>query len=333
MPDRRVFIQQLSAATLAAQLEMLYALEPSQAPGEIPTRLLGKTGVRISALGLGGFHIGIPSDPNEGIRLIHHAIDNGITFMDNCWDYHDGESERRMGRALKQGGYRQKVFLMTKIDGQVKDAAARQIDQSLGRLQTDHLDLLQFHEVIRPGDPDRILGPGGGMEAALAAQKAGKIRFIGFTGHKDPSIHLKMLRASLAKSVPLASVQMPINVMDAHYRSFLHQVVPVAHKHGIGVLGMKPICSGLALESGVVSAPECLRFALSQPTSVVITGCQSMKDVDQALSVGRSFKQMSAQETAQLLDRTRSVAATGKFEPFKNTEQFDATNHDPSLLG
>ena len=195
MPDRRDLLYTVSAATLAAQLEQLQALSPSPSAGAVPTRLLGRTGVRVSALGLGGFHLGLIAERAAAVRLLHAAVDQGITFMDNCWDYHDGDSERRMGEALQAGGYRQKVFLMTKIDGQVKAAAARQIDESLGRLRTDYLDLLQFHEIIRPTDPDRILGPNGGMEAALAAQRAGKVRFIGFTGHKDPGIHLKMIRS------------------------------------------------------------------------------------------------------------------------------------------
>ncbi len=329
MPDRRDFLYTLSAAALAAQLEQLQALSPSPADGHMPTRLLGKTGVRVSALGLGGYHYGMIADTSTAERLLHTAVDHGLTFMDNCWDYHDGASERRMGEALKSGGYREKVFLMTKIDGQVKAAAARQIDESLTRLRTDHLDLLQFHEIIRPADPERILGPGGGMEAALAAHKAGKVRFIGFTGHKDPSIHLKMIRTGF----PFASAQMPINVMDAHYRSFQHEVVPVALERGIGVLGMEPMAAGAILQSKVVTAPECLRFALSLPTSVVITGCESMRDLDQALAVGRHFVPYSAEEMLALLDRTRPAGVSGEFERFKNTSDFDGTMQNPQWLG
>lgn len=327
MIDRRTFVE-LAAAWLAAWSQPLRALQPSSSPEGFPTRLLGSTGVRVSAIGLGGYHIANQAEVNDSIRLIRTAIDQGITFMDNCWDYHDGDSEVRMGQALRDG-YRQKVFLMTKIDGRVRAAAARQIDDSLRRLQTDHLDLLQFHEIIRWDDPDRILAPGGGMEAAVAAQKAGKIRFIGFTGHKDPKIHLKMIHAGF----PFATAQMPLNVMDAHYRSFQHQVVPECLQRGIGVLGMKSMGDQIILRSKLVTAPECLRYALSLPTSVVITGCESLRDVRQAVRAATSFHPFSAAELASLLQRTRAAAETGRYEPFKNTHQFDGTWQNPQWLG
>jgi aryl-alcohol dehydrogenase-like predicted oxidoreductase len=218
-------------------------------------RKLGRTGVEVSAIGLGGFHIGIQKDENESIRIIHAAIDGGITFLDNSWDYNKGASEERMGKAL-QGGRRDKVFLMTKIDGRTKKEAAKQIDESLQRLQTDHLDLLQHHEIIRLEDPDRIFAPGGAQEAVLAAKQAGKVRFIGFTGHKDPLVHLRMLEVAAKHDFHFDTVQMPLNVMDAHFRSFAHLVLPVLVKEGIGVLGMKPIASGLILQSHTATPVE-----------------------------------------------------------------------------
>ena len=236
----------------------------------------------------------------ESIRLIRAAIDHGINFMDNCWDYNGGASEVRMGKALRDG-YRQKVFLMTKIDGRTKQAAARQIDESLRRLQTDHLDLLQFHEIIRLEDPDRIFAPGGGMEAAVAAQKAGKIRFIGFTGHKDPRIHLKMLDVAGRRRFRFDAVQMPLNVMDAHFRSFRQKVLPVLVKDQIGVLGMKSMGCGIILNSKVVTPVECLHYAMSLPTSTVITGIDSMDVLRQDLDAVRTFKPLDAEQMAALL--------------------------------
>jgi len=295
-------------------------------------RTLGRSGEKVSMVGLGGYHIGIQPDEQESIRIIRTGLDNGINFLDNCWDYNGGTSEVRMGKALKDG-YRQRAFLMTKIDGQTREAAARQLDESLTRLQTDHIDLLQFHEVIREGDPDRIFGPHGGMEAALAARKAGKIRYIGFTGHKDPEIHLKMLNTGFRNGFTFDAVQMPLNVMDAHYKSFGKKVVPVLVQHGIGVLGMKPMGSGIILKSNTVTPVECLHYAMSLPTSVVITGCDSLLMLNQALEAARTFKPLSAAETATLLAKTEKAAADGQYEPFKTTTSFDATNHDPKLLG
>jgi predicted aldo/keto reductase-like oxidoreductase len=303
----------------------------AEAPGEMPYRTLGRTGVKISAVGLGGYHIGMPSE-EESIRLMRSAIDRGINFMDNCWDYHKGESEVRMGKALRDG-YRDKVFLMSKIDGQTRSSAAAQIDESLKRLQTDRVDLMQFHEVIRAGDPDRIFGPGGSAEAMLEAQKAGKIRYIGFTGHKDPAIHLKCLEVAEKLKFRLDAVQMPLNVMDAHFRSFEKQVLPVLVKQGIGVLGMKPLGSGAIVRSGAAKAIECLHYAMNLPTSTVITGCDSMKILDQAIEAARTFKAMTAEQVNALLGRTRELAAAGQFEKFKTSTQFDGTTHNPHWLG
>jgi predicted aldo/keto reductase-like oxidoreductase len=303
----------------------------SETKNDIPYRPLGRTGEKISAIGLGGYHIGIPSE-QEGIRIIRSAVDRGINFMDNCWDYHDGDSEVRMGKALRDG-YRDKVFLMSKIDGQTKSSAARQIDESLKRLRTDRVDLMQFHEVIREKDPERIFGPGGSMEAMIEAKKAGKVRFIGFTGHKDPEIHLKMLKVAADHQFHFDAVQMPLNVMDAHFRSFGKKVVPVLVKGGIGVLGMKPLGSGAILRSNAVNAVECLQYALHLPTSTVITGCDSMRILDQAIETARAFKPMTEEQVAALLARTAELAATGRYEQFKTSTQFDGTSHNPQWLG
>src|SRR5690348_5259979 len=254
--DRRNFLGRMAAgiASTAAVTGVAHggsAPPAAQPAGHMPYRTLGRSCEKVSLIGLGGFHMGVPEREEESMRIVRTAIDNGINFMDNCWDYHDGLSEVRMGKALRDG-YRKKVFLMTKTDGQVKGAYNQQLDESLKRLQTDVIDLVQFHEVIRDGDPDRIFGPGGAFEAALAAKKAGKIRYIGFTGHKDPAIHLKMLNAGFDHGFTFDAVQMPLNVLDAHYHSFAHQVVPVCIKHGIGVLGMKPLADGAIPRNNVL---------------------------------------------------------------------------------
>jgi aryl-alcohol dehydrogenase-like predicted oxidoreductase len=300
--------------------------------GDMRYRKLGRTGVEVSAIGLGGYHIGVPKEENEGIKIIRTAIDAGITFMDNSWDYHDGGSEIRMGKALKDG-YREKVFLMTKIDGRTRKEAARQIDDCLARLQTDHIDLMQHHEVIRLEDPDRIFATGGAQEAMLAARQAGKIRFIGFTGHKDPFVHLRMLEVAAKHDFRFDAAQMPLNVMDAHFRSFGRQVLPELVKEGIGVLGMKPMGSGLILQSRVVPPVECLHYALSLPTSVVITGVDSMKVLSQALEAVKTFRPMTPDQVAALLKKTAQAAADGRYELFKTTDRFDATAKNPQWLG
>jgi predicted aldo/keto reductase-like oxidoreductase len=298
----------------------------------VPYRRLGRTGERVSAIGLGGWHLGIQSDEQETVRIIRTALDGGINFLDNCWDYNNGASEIRMGKSLRDG-YRQKAFLMTKIDGQTKKAAAAQLDESLRRLQTDHVDLLQFHEVIRMTDPGRIFAPAGGIEAVLEARKAGKVRYVGFTGHKNPNMHLKMLETAAAHQFHFDAVQMPLNVMDAHYESFEKKVLPVLVKNEIGVLGMKPMGAGLLLKSNTVSPVECLRYAMSLPTSVVITGCESLANVQQALDVARNFKPLTTAESAALLAKTVQAAREGQFEGYKTTNSFDGTAHNPQWLG
>lgn len=300
--------------------------------GEMLYRQLGRTGEQVSVIGLGGHHIGRPKDEQEAIRLIRTAIDRGINFMDNSWDYHNGGSEIRMGKALRDG-YRQKVFLMTKIDGRTKEAAAKQIDESLKRLQTDRIDLLQHHEIIRMEDPDRIFASGGAMEAVLEAQKAGKIRYIGFTGHKDPLVHLRMLDVAAQNNFRFDAVQMPLNVMDAHFRSFERQVLPRLVKAGIGVLGMKSMGDQNILKSNTVKPIECLHYAMNLPTSTVITGIESMQILDQAFEAARTFKPMSQEQVQALLKRTRQAAAKGQYELFKTTSQFDSTAKNPEWLG
>jgi aryl-alcohol dehydrogenase-like predicted oxidoreductase len=294
-------------------------------------RTLGKTGEKVSAIGLGGYHLGHPPEPADAIGIIRTAIDRGITFMDNCWDYHEGESERRMGIALRDG-FRQKVFLMTKFDGRTKNATARQINESLQRLQTDHIDLIQYHENIRLEDPDRFFAVDGPIEALMEARKAGKIRYIGFTGHKDPFVHLRMLEAAAQHNFHFDTCQMPLNLMDAHFRSFGHNVLPKLVEQGIGVLGMKSMGDGNILKSGRVTPVECLHYALNLPTSVVITGCERMAILDQAIEAARTFKPMSSAEVSALLAKTKDAAVTGQFEPFKTTPQFDGTAQNPQWM-
>jgi aryl-alcohol dehydrogenase-like predicted oxidoreductase len=328
--NRREFVRRTTAAGIAVTAGA-HTLGAETRHGDMLMRTLGRTGEQVSAIGLGGFHIGEPKDEAEGIKIIRTAIDRGITFMDNCWDYHDGGSEIRMGKALKDG-YRSKVFLMTKIDGRSKANAAKQIDECLKRLQTDRIDLMQHHEVIRVEDPDRIFAAGGAQEAMIEAQKAGKIRYIGFTGHKDPFVHLRMMEVAREKGFRFDAVQMPLNVMDAHFRSFEKKVLPELVKDGIGVLGMKPLASGLILESKTASAIECLHYALNLPTSVVITGINKMEYIDQAMEAVRTFKPMNATQISALLDKTRPSALTGKYELFKTADRFDATARHPDWI-
>ena len=309
-------------------------MSSSAAHGEMPYRVLGRTGQRVSAVGLGGWHIGFKQlDERLSIKIVRTAVDRGINFLDNSWDYNKGESERRMGKALAQGGYRKRVLLMTKIDGRTKEAANKQLEESLRRLQTDHVDVLQHHEVIRFDDPDRIFAQGGAMEAFLDARQAGKLRFIGFTGHKDPHIHLHTLTVAREQGFRFDTVQMPLNVMDAHYRSFERLVLPELVKQNIGVLGMKSLGNGLILKSGSVTAIECLQYALSLPTSVVITGIESMERLDQAFEAVRTFRPMTEAQRDALLAKTARPASRGEFELFKTTSIFDATATNPAWLG
>ncbi|MBV8882029.1 MAG: aldo/keto reductase [Planctomycetaceae bacterium] len=315
----------------AAALAPLLAQDLAETvSGDMRYRPLGRTGERVSLIGLGGFHLGDIDKEEDAIRLVRRAVDAGVTFMDNCWDYHNGVSELRMGKALE--GVRDKVFLMTKIDGRTRPAAARQIDESLRRLKTDRLDLLQIHEVIRLEDPDRIFAEGGAIEAVEAAKKAGKTRFIGFTGHKDPVVHLRMLETAAAHGVRFDTVQMPLNVMDAHFRSFGAQVLPVLLKEGVAPLAMKSLGSGMLLGSGVASAVECLHYTMSLPVSTVITGIDSPDILQQALDAVKSFKRLTAEEVAALLKKSADAAQHGKYELFKTAARFDGTARHPEWM-
>ena len=344
MATRRGMLKALIGGIMAAKATKAKQQAGGAPPGDVPKgpyqipsgaraqmRELGKTGVRVSIVGLGGYHLGIPSE-KEAVRIVRRALDQGMNFLDNCWDYNDGKSEERMGKALRDG-YRQKAFLMTKLDGRTAQSAREQLEQSLKRLQTDLIDLVQIHEVIRDDDPERSFAKGGCIEALLEARKAGKLRFIGFTGHKDPRIHRHMIETAAANGFHFETVQMPLNVLDAHYRSFEKEVLPLALKEGIAVLGMKSMAAGLILESGAAGAVDCLRYAMSVPgVSVTITGCDSEGVLEQALWMALHFKPMTDAARAQLLARTAPAAQAGKWEKFKTTQQFDGTEQNKRWL-
>jgi len=341
--ERRDFLKSATAAGIASAIAAnaqtgSQTSRASNAPIKRPEspdmiyRELGTTGERVSAIGMGGYHLGKQADANESISLIHAGIDRGITFLDNCWDYNEGISEVRMGQALRNG-YREKVFLMTKMDGRTAKEYNKQLEESLGRLQTDTIDLVQFHEVIRMEDPDRIFAPGGAIEAAIAARQAGKIRYIGFTGHKDPAVHLRMLETAQKHSFHFDTVQMPINVMDAHFRSFTKEVMPVALKQGIGILAMKTFGDPYILQSNTVQPIEALHYGLTQPVSVIITGIDNMQVLDQAFEATRTFKPLDQAQVSSLLARTATAAGEGKFELFKTTNHYDGTAANPKWLG
>jgi predicted aldo/keto reductase-like oxidoreductase len=315
--------------------DLLTVTDPGKRHGNMLYRQLGSTGERVSLIGLGGAHIGSKTlTDSESIRLQHEAIDRGINFLDNSWDYNGGRSERLMGKALSQDGYRKKAFLMTKIDGRTKKAAADQLETSMKRLKTDHIDLVQHHEILRYEDPNRIFAKEGAMQALVEAKKAGKIRYIGFTGHKDPRIHLYMLHVAAEHGFRFDTVQMPLNVFDAHYRSFAHMVLPKLVDQRIGILGMKSMGSGVFLKSDAPISPiDYLHYAMTLPTSVVISGIDGQKILDQAFKAVQSFHPMSRRELIALLDKTKKYAKQGRFELFKTTTHFDGTAHNPSWLG
>ena len=300
---------------------------------EMIYRQLGSTGETVSAIGLGGWHLGLKYvDESLSLKMVRTAIDRGMTFMDNCWDYNEGASEIRMGKALRDG-YREKVFLMSKIDGRSKKEASRQLDESLKRLKVDMIDLVQHHEILRYEDPHRIFDDEGAHAALIEAKQAGKLRYIGFTGHKDPRIHLYMLEVAARHGFLFDAVQMPLSVMDAHYRSFEKEVLPELVKNKIGVLGMKSMANGILLKSKTVEPIECLHYALNLPTSVVITGIDSMEILDQAFEAVRTFRPLTPGEVESLLERTAAAASKGEFEPFKTTSLFDGTAQNPEWLG
>jgi aryl-alcohol dehydrogenase-like predicted oxidoreductase len=325
----------LPVTRVADAADLPFVTDAGERRGEMLYRRFGRTGEMISAIGLGGFHLGKKALTDlEAVRLVHQAVDRGITFIDNCWDYNQGKSELRAGAALKQGGYRDRVFLMTKIDGRSKAEAAEQIETSLARLQTDRIDLVQHHEILRFDDPDRIFAEGGAMEALVEARQAGKLRYIGFTGHKDPRIHLQMLAVAAERGFHFDAVQMPLNVMDAHFRSFAHLVLPYLVEQGIAVLGMKSFADSVLLKSGAPIEPlEYLHYSLNLPTSVVITGVESQRDLDQAFEAVRTFQPMDKAKIAELLARSRPYALEGKFELFKTSSTFDGTAKNAKWLG
>jgi len=298
-------------------------------------RPLGDTGERLSMIGLGGFHLAKPGGMNadEAIKIAHAAIDAGVTFCDNCWDYNGGESERRLGIALSQGGYRERVFLMTKIDGRTAKAAQAQIDESLSRLKTDHLDLLQFHEIIRMEDPEHVFAPGAALEVALRNREQGKLRYIGFTGHKSPAIHAHMFAVADQHGFHFNTVQMPLNVMDGHYESFEHNVLPIALAHGTSVLGMKTFGDPFIIESGVASPMEMLHYSMSLPTTLQVLGIDNINVLNQSLEAVRSYKPLTPQERASILAKSASAAADGSTEKYKVSHHFDGTINNPHWLG
>jgi aryl-alcohol dehydrogenase-like predicted oxidoreductase len=339
---RRDFLKTVPVAAAAAAVPavafatpangLLAVTDAGERKGDMLYRTLGRTGVKVSAIGMGGAHLSRkPLDEAAAGKLIHAALDRGITFLDNCWDYGKGNSEKWMGTALAQAGYRKKAFLMTKLDGRTKEAATSQLEESLKRLKTDHIDLVQFHEVLRFDDPDRIFTEEGAIEALVAAKKAGKLRFIGFTGHKDPRVHLYMLEVAAKHGFQFDTVQMPLNVMDAHFRSFSRMVVPEAVKQNLGILGMKTMGDGVILKSGAqVTAIECLHYALNLPTSVVITGIDSDQILDQAFEAAKTFKPF---DVDPLIAKTKAFADEGKYELFKTSAHFDSTARHADWLG
>jgi predicted aldo/keto reductase-like oxidoreductase len=346
--ERRGFLKQAAAvlaglkSTTGQRLMGQTRLEGAAAHTPLPAittvngigrRKLGRTDAEVSILGIGGFHIGLSSvSEAEGIRIVRTALDQGINFLDNCWDYNDGASELRMGKAL-QDGYREKAFLMTKIDGRTAASARQQVEESLRRLKTDHIDLMQIHEVIRPGDPEQAFQPGNVVEVLKQARQEGKIRFIGFTGHKSPEIHLHMIEIADQHGFTFDTVQMPVNALDEHYDSFGQKVIPVAQKHGMAVLGMKPLANGAILKTKTITAVEGLHYAMSVPVTVTITGCDSMAVLQQALGVARNFKPLDEQQKIAILQKTAPVAMQGKFEAYKSSQIYDGTANNPQWLG
>jgi aryl-alcohol dehydrogenase-like predicted oxidoreductase len=334
--SRRAFVK--GAAVLTASALVNPGLGPAgqspqtSSPDQIPQRQLGKTGVAVSALGVGGYHLGSTKDQQEANELVARALDSGINFFDNCWDYHDGLSEERLGAALK--GKRDQAFVMTKVctHGRGKDVAMQQLEESLRRLQTDHLELWQIHEVIYYNDPDLIFAPGGAAEALLAAKQQGKVRFVGFTGHKDPAIHLRML----TQDFPFDTVQMPLNCLDATFRSFETQVMPEANRRGIAVLGMKSMGgSGEIVSHGAATPSDALRYAMSLPVATTISGMDSLDVLKQNLAIAKGFQPMKPEEMQALRERVRVFAADGRYELFKTTKKYDGAvgrqqHHYPS---
>ena len=330
MHDRREFLGAVTGFTAAAfAARGLWAAD--ERSSDMLYRKFGSTGERVSAIGLGGYHVGRAASEEEAVKLVRAAVDRGITFLDNSWSYMSGKCELWMGQALRDG-YRSKVFLMTKFDGRTRETAARQIDESLKRLQTDHVDLMQLHENIRLEDPDRFFNDGP-AEVLLEAKKAGKLRYIGFTGHKDPLVHLRMLEQAQQHKFHFDSAQMPLNILDAQFRSFAKQVVPKLVEQGTAVLAMKTMADGAIVQNNIATPIECLHYALSLPTSVVITGIPDLKTLDQAFEAVRTFKPLTDAQLTALLERTRDAALSGRYELFKTSARYDGTAHSPQNMG
>ena len=299
----------------------------------IGRRKLGRSNAEVSILGIGGYHLGLPSvSEKDAIAIIRRGLDEGVNFLDNCWDYNDGVSEERMGKALEDG-YRDKAFLMTKLDGRTGEAARQQLEQSMKRLKTDHIDLVQIHEVIRMTDAEQAFQPGNVVDVLKQARKEGKIRFIGFTGHKSPEMHLNMIASADKHGFTFDTVQMPVNALDEHYDSFGQKVIPVARKRGMAVLGMKSFSNGLILKTNTVTAVEALHFAMSAPVTITVTGCDSMPILEQALSVAKNFKPMTEPQKIAILRKTAPVGMDGKFEAYKSSHIYDGTINNPQWLG
>jgi len=349
--ERRNFIKATALGVAAAAMAQTASaqIETSQggavrATGPVTSRIaehpdmkyrsLGRTGERVSLIGMGGFHLAKPGGMTnaEAIRVVHAGIEAGINFCDNCWDYNGGESEVRLGRALA-GGWRNRIFLMTKIDGRTAKAAMSQIETSLTRLKTDHIDLLQFHEIIRMDDPERVFAEGGALEAVLRARDQGKLRYIGFTGHKSPAIHRHMFEVADRHDFHFDTVQMPLNVMDAHFDSFEQGVLPVALAHGTAVMGMKAFGDPFILDTKAVSPVEMLQYPMSLPIALQITGIDSLPILQQALDAVRSFAPLTPEQRASILGRTARLALDGHTEKYKTSNHFDGTVHNPQWLG
>ncbi len=329
MLSRNRFMTAASAAAAATGLPLsAFAAAP------VPKRMLGRTGALVSIVAMGGYHLGKPKlEQADATRLIHAGVDRGINFLDNCWDYNNGVSEVRMGDALARGGYRDKVFLMTKVDGRTKAAAKQQLTDSLARLKTDHIDLWQFHENIRGDDADRIFAPGGAIEAALEARQAGKIRHVGFTGHKNPDYHVHMFEVAEQNGFTFDTVQMPLNVMDAHYESFERKVIPVAQRHGTAILAMKTFGDDFILKTGAVAPLDMLHYGMNLPVATVITGIDRLEILDQAILAATTFRPLSPDTVAALLAKTAQLAQNGATEKYKTTTHFDSTTKNPQWLG
>ena len=326
--DRRHFLQTagLLGAALALPSQLLRAetlprLELSDTgPDRIPRKPFGRTAERLSVIGLGGYSLGSTPSLEEAIAIVREAVDAGVTFFDNAWEYHDGKSEEWLGQGLK--GRRDKVFLMTKVctHGRDKQFALRQLDESLKRLQTDHLDLWQVHECVYDNDPERHFAKGGVIEALDEAKRAGKVRYVGFTGHKNPAIHLKML----SYNYPFDSVQMPLNAFDATYRSFQHRVLSEVNRRGMAGLGMKSLGgNGQPVTQGVVTVEEALRYAMSLPVATTISGIDSLTVLRQNLAIARGFQPMTAEQMQALVDRCAAAAGDGHLELYKSTMKYD----------